>query len=165
MKNIILVILLSFTISCIYCQDKDVTQIFFIRHAEKVKDGSDDPMLTKKGEARAENWAQIFKNINFDAIYSTETIRTLSTALPTAVESKLEITPYNAKDIDIIKLAEKHKGQIILIVGHSNTTPRLVNILIEEERYGEIEINNNSNLYIVNYRSTGCSISLLTINL
>lgn len=165
MKKAIIIIILSLIAGGVFCQDNDVTQLFFIRHAEKVKDGSDDPMLTERGEARAENWAQIFQNVDFDAIYSTQTIRTLSTALPTAVESKLEITPYNANEIDIIKLAKKHKGQVILVVGHSNTTPRLVNLLIEEKRYGEIETNNNSNLYIVNFSSTGCTVSLLTINL
>lgn len=162
-KQILIILLLVITSQLVFGQTDEVTQIYLIRHAEKVKDGSSDPVLTDRGEKRAIHWAEVFKFEAFDAIYSTETKRTIATATPTAVQSGLEIIYYDAKTVDIIALANKHKGQKILIVGHSNTTPYLVNRLIGEERFEEIDSSNNSNLYIVNYSSLQSSFSLLYI--
>lgn len=148
-----------------YSQSEKESSVFFIRHAEKEKDGSKDPLLTKTGEKRAIYWAEVFKNIEFDLIYSTQTARTLATAIPTAKDQGLEVLFYDAKSIDIIELVKKNPGKKILIVGHSNSTPRLVNNLIGENKYQEIEHSNNSNLYIVNYSLNQVSMNLLFIEL
>lgn len=163
MKKIISSLLLIFIIQFSFSQEEKVTQVFFIRHAEKVKDGSDDPALTKLGEQRATYWAEVFKNIDFDAVYSTQTIRTTSTALPSAIQSEVEISIYDSKELDIVQLASEHLGKSILIVGHSNTTPFLVNKLIGEDKFEEIERYNNSNLYIVSLNGEGKNVSLLYI--
>lgn len=165
MKNILIILLLFITYQIGYGQSDDITQIYLLRHAEKVKDGSKDPVLTERGEKRAIHWAQVFESVKFDAIYSTDTRRTIATATPTAEQSGLEITYYNAQTVDIITLAMENKGKTILIVGHSNTTPYLVNTLIGEDRFEEIESSNNSNLYIVNYSSSQSTVSLLFIEL
>jgi len=163
-KQFLIILLIVITSQFAFGQTDEVTQIYFIRHAEKVKDGSSDPILTDKGEKRAIHWSEVFKFEGFDAIYSTQTKRTIATAAVTAKQADLEIIYYNAKTVDIIALANKHKGQKILIVGHSNTTPYLVNTLIGEDRFEEIDSSNNSNLYIVNYSSLQSSFSLLFID-
>jgi len=146
-------------------QDKEPCKIYFIRHAEKVRDNSSDPLLTKIGEERAIHWANVFKNVDFDAVYSTSTLRTVATALPSAAQNDLQIILYDAKTIDIKALAKKNKGKTILMVGHSNTTPNLVNALIGEERYSEIEDDNFSNLYIATITKNSADVSLLYIEL
>jgi broad specificity phosphatase PhoE len=140
-----------------------MTQIYFIRHAEKERDNSEDPLLTKEGESRANQWATVFKNIDFAAVYSTQTIRTVSTALPTAAQKEKEIIVYDYETIDIIAIAKKYPGQSILIVGHSNSTPMLVNNLLGEDLFPEIDDDNFSNLYIVTYTEGLSSATLLYI--
>lgn len=165
MKKIIGILCLVLFIQVSYGQDSIRTEVYFIRHAEKIKSGKDDPSLTKIGQDRAIYWAEVFKDVKFDAVYSTQTIRTVSTALPTSEQCDLELSIYDTKTIDIKAIAEKHKGKSILIVGHSNTTPLLVNTLIGEDKYEEIKSNNNSNLYIVNYGKENTSVILLHIDL
>ena len=101
-KLILTILLLVITSQLAFGQTDEVTQIYLIRHAEKVKDGSSDPVLTEKGENRAIHWAEVFKFEAFDAIYSTQTKRTIATAALTAKQSDLEIIYYNAKTVDII---------------------------------------------------------------
>ena len=58
------------------------TTFYFIRHAEKDRSTPNDrnPGLTEKGRLRALNWAYFFREIPLKAIYSTNYIRTTSTA-------------------------------------------------------------------------------------
>ena len=44
---------------------------------------------------------------------------------------------------------QETKGKTVLVVGHSNTTPAFVNKILAEEKYKDIDDNNNANLYIV----------------
>lgn len=165
MRKLIGVLTLVLFFQTTFGQELNETRVFFIRHAEKVKSGDTDPALTKIGQKRAIYWAQVFKDNPFDAIYSTQTIRTVSTALPTSEQCKVEISIYDDATVDIKALVEKHKGETILIVGHSDTTPTLVNSLLGEDRYEQIESNNNSNLYIVDYADETAQVILLHIEL
>jgi broad specificity phosphatase PhoE len=163
MKKILVFLLLFFIGQLIIAQNTDPAQFFFIRHAEKVKKGEEDPALTKIGEKRANYWAEVFKNTEFAAVYSTQTKRTLSTALPTANKSELTPIIYKTESIDLKQLAEKYAGKNVLIVGHSNTIPDLVNYLLGDDRVGEIGEFNNSNLYIVRYSPEYSDLVLLYI--
>ena len=80
---------------------QEVSTYYLIRHAEKVITEDRNPDLTSIGKLRAEEWAEIFKDINFDLIYSTDYIRTMATAKPTAVNQNLEIKAYHPTKIDI----------------------------------------------------------------
>ena len=106
-------------------------------------------MLTEKGIQRAENWVRIFEYVPFNSVYSTRTKRTLATAQPTVLEKNLKTLIYDSKNIDINQFVKNNKGKTILIVGHSNTTPRLVNALIGSEKYNDIPDDEFGNLYIV----------------
>lgn len=147
-KHWLLITLLSIGFN-LFAQDQAVSTYYLIRHAEKEKTGGSNPALTEEGKARAEKWAEIFRNIKFDEIYSTEFTRTWETVKPTAEKQGLEIHPYDPVLIDAAKFKEDTKGKTILIVGHSNTIPGFVNDLIGKDKYKDIEESNNGNLYIV----------------
>lgn len=136
------------------------TTFYFIRHAEKA-DSSKDPVLSEEGMKRANHWNDIFSAVTFDAVYSTNYNRTQQTATPTAKKNKVIIKLYDPKTIDIEKLKKEHLGQTILIVGHSNTTPDLVNKLIHQNVYETIEETTFGNLYIVTINETAVNYQLL----
>lgn len=136
------------------------TTIYFIRHAEKA-DKSSDPVLSEAGTQRANHWNDVFSAVNFDAVYSTNYNRTQQTAAPTAKKNKVIVKLYDPKTIDIEKIKKEHLGQTILIVGHSNTTPDLVNKLIRQNVYETIEETTFGNLYIVTINETIVNYQLL----
>lgn len=140
------------------------TSYYFIRHAEKDRSekGVKDPHLTEKGLLRAQNWAKTLKHISFDAVYSTDYHRTKETAQPVANNNRLELTIYNPNNLNIDKFKEETKGKTVLIVGHSNTTPMLVNKILSIQKYKQIEGTNNSNLYIV-YNNNGDLFDMLLV--
>jgi 2,3-bisphosphoglycerate-dependent phosphoglycerate mutase len=131
--------------------DSDTTTYYLIRHAEK--DRSDktnqNPELTKAGKKRAKNWRKHFKNVDFDAVYSTDYNRTTQTALPTAKKNNLEITIYDPRQLYSEDFQKATKGQTVLVVGHSNTTPQFVNKILSNKKYGDIDDNENRLLFIV----------------
>ena len=132
--------------------EKENTSVYyFIRHAEK--DRSDptnkNPSLTIQGLERANKWALFFKDKNIAAVYSTNYIRTQQTALPIAKEQNIEIISYTAKELISEKFIANNKGKNIVIVGHSNTTPELVNSLLGEKKYKDIADRENNNLFVV----------------
>ena len=146
MKKIISAILIFFSILSF---SQESTAYYFIRHAEKNKNDKTDPFLTNEGVIRAEKWAYVFEEIEFDAVYSTNYNRTIQTVIPTAKANKLEVLIYEYEKIYNEEFKSKTIGKNILIVGHSNTTPKLVNQIINQNKYKQIKENNNSNLYIV----------------
>lgn len=151
----------------IHAQEKpmisEISTYYFIRHAEKVSSEDLNPELSIKGELRAKKWAEIFSQISFDAIFSTDYIRTRSTALPTAQSKDLELILYHPGKIDFVKFISETKGKTVLVVGHSNTTPEFVNKLIGTEKYKLIEHNNYGNLYIVEITDSSISDKVLII--
>jgi len=153
MKKLLIIIVLFLSFGCKTTSEvKDnTTTYYFIRHAEKDKTdlSEKDPILTEKGQKRAENWSKHFKNVNFDAIYSTDYNRTKATALPTAKAKNLSITSYHPRTLDIESFLTKTKNQTVLVVGHSNTTPSFVNSIIGEKKYKSIDETVNSKLFTV----------------
>ena len=105
----------------------DASMTFVIaRHAEKVADGSKDPPLTEAGHARAQALAQRLSSVPVIAVYTTPFQRTRQTATPTAQEHGLPLIEYDAKlpATDFAaQLKQRHAGQTVLVVGHSNTVP------------------------------------------
>ena len=102
---------------------QDCTEIYLIRHAEK--DRSDiknkNPHLNELGKNRAFKWVEVFKNVQFDKIFSTNYNRTIETATPISHEKKIEISIYSPSKIDY----ENFKSEIIckaIIAGKHNMT-------------------------------------------
>jgi 2,3-bisphosphoglycerate-dependent phosphoglycerate mutase len=146
MKKILLILALLFL--NISFGQQNITTYYFIRHAEKV-DNSQNPDLSEKGSKRAELWNKIFSETSFDEIYSTDYKRTLQTASPTATTKKIEVKIYNPKTLNIDSFKKETSGKKVLIVGHSNTTPKFVNDIINQNLFSDIEDETFGNLYIV----------------
>ena len=144
-KNIVL--LLFFWIQVTLGQNT-ITQYYFIRHAEKA-DSSKNPNLSEKGLERAQQWKILFSKIDFDGVYSTDFNRTLQKIQPIVADNNRLLKIYNPKMMDVEAFKKETHGKTILIVGHSNTIPNMVNQIIKENKYTDIEENQFGNLYIV----------------
>mgnify|MGYP001366832249 CR=1 FL=1 len=164
MKKIILIF--CFLFISLASSAQEVTTYYFIRHAEKLRiDKTDNnPRLNNEGLKRADEWKEIFSNVNFDAVYSTDYDRTKLTAKPTADSKDLPLTLYNPKDMYSKYFQKKTKGKTVLVVGHSNTTNVFANKVLGIEKYEQINDSNNSNLYIVTMIDGKTSSILLKIN-
>lgn len=127
------------------------TTIFLVRHAEKV-DSSRDPELSLQGKARAVRLMELLYNTGIDQIYSTDYKRTRDTARPLAEKLDLFIESYRPFEEELVTtLKEEMDGKHILVVGHSNTIPDLVNQLIDEKAYQQLADDAYSNLFVVTF--------------
>jgi broad specificity phosphatase PhoE len=167
MKKFLLALSVAlFTLSCTPVpEETTVTTFYLIRHAEKDRSEGvgNDPQLTEEGLKRAQRWAEVLGLEPLDAVYSTDYQRTLQTAAPAAKTNELEIVFYDPNAFDAQTWIAKHKGQRVLIVGHSNTTPMLVNAFLAEERFTEINDAVNGNLFVVTVAGNTTSAELLSI--
>ena len=106
---------------------------YLVRHAEKQDDGTRNPSLTEAGAARADAIAQKLADTKLNTVYSTDYKRTIETATPTAKQHALEVTKYDPRKLKGFAAELKGMDGTHLIVGHSNTTPYLASLLIEEK--------------------------------
>ncbi|WP_299432651.1 phosphoglycerate mutase family protein [uncultured Maribacter sp.] len=145
---------------------KEVSTYYFIRHAEKDRSNTDniDPELIQKGLGRAMHWAEIFDDVELDAIYSTDFLRSSMTAAPTSVKKNIDVKYYNFDDIIVNQFKKDHVNQTILIVGHGDTTPEFVNQLLEEDKYSIMEDYDNGSLFIVQITNGVATSQRLHIN-
>lgn len=138
-----------------FFESQATTTIIFVRHAEKAAEPAEDPALSAAGELRAGELtrqlvdADVIQGI--DAIYATPFRRTQETAQPLAAALDLPITSYEPDDNDAVlkDILSKHKGEIILVVGHSNTLPTLIADLGASKRVPPIAEDEYDNLYLV----------------
>ncbi|MGB3775656.1 MAG: phosphoglycerate mutase family protein [Leeuwenhoekiella sp.] len=144
----------------------DDTTYYFIRHAEKERgsNAGNDPLLTEKGNERATFWARYFKDKNLDAVYSTDTKRTLATAQPTANLYNVEIKSYDAGELYSDDFKKETMGKRVLVVGHSNTTPEFVNAILETEKYPHINDSEFGTVYKVTWKAGEATVEKETIN-
>ena len=163
------------------------TTIVLVRHAEKQLDtDDDDPSLTKAGRARAEALATTLRSMKLTAIYTTRYARTKETAAPTAKASGVRAKVLARGDfVDVLRRGEsgesgkeqkdheqgerkqreqpaKPKPRRILVVGHSNTVPRILRGLGVRERV-RIADKDYDNLFVVRIAKDG-SVSFLHLH-
>ncbi|MGB7842820.1 MAG: phosphoglycerate mutase family protein, partial [Salinimicrobium sp.] len=123
------------------------------------------PKLSKAGEDRAAKWAEILKKVDFDLIFSSDFDRTLSTAKAVAGPRQKTIQLYDHKKLNDPDFQEKTKGKTVLVVGHSNTNPGFVNLLLEEKKYSDLKEEDYGSLFIVHLAPDGTKSSeILKIN-
>ncbi|HEX6170645.1 MAG TPA: histidine phosphatase family protein [Chitinophagaceae bacterium] len=154
MPRIILYLVLIFFSSC------GSVKYYIVRHAEKETASAgttmstpDDPPLSAAGRIRAIELKEALRGKGIQYIYSTNTVRTISTAQPFAeLRGTTKIETYNTRDsldLFIQKLKEIEKGNS-LIVGHSNTVDDIVNKLCGETKIpADLPDSEYDNLYIV----------------
>lgn len=161
MKNLILLSLVLLFLASCSSSPKPKT-IYIVRHAEKQLEG-DDPELAQVGQIRAQKLAQILSDKNIEHIYSTNYIRTKSTAKPTADQQELEIQVYDPRNHD--ELVEKLKADEgnILVVGHSNTVGQIANYFVgDAEKYKDLEDIEYDFIYVVTLDANGSSVERKT---
>lgn len=111
----------------------DGSVVFLVRHAEKTSEKgygpARDPRLTDAGRERAEALARVLAPAGITHVHSTDYRRTRETAAPVAEALGLEVRRYDARMLE--SFADELRGAPgrHLVVGHSNTTPRLVELL------------------------------------
>ena len=100
------------------------TTVLLVRHADR--NGKLDE-LTAAGVARAAVLAQVAAKSGIDAIVSSSALRTQHTAAPVADATGLTPVLLEPNDIDaFVAAVDDHRGETILIVGHSNTVPQII---------------------------------------
>ena len=132
--------------------------LIFVRHAERADDGTRNPPISEEGQARAENLYQVLKgSYDVAAIYSTGYKRTQMTAQPTADSLGIEIQEYGLGDFEgLLKgLISEYAGKTVLIVGHSNTTPALINMVIGDNVFEQLDESAYGDLFVVTSNEYG----------
>lgn len=113
--------------------------IFIVRHCEKAMESTDNPNLAEEGKKRAAHLAEILKNAGIEEVYSTNYKRTMQTGEPTAAAMKLTTQAYEPRDATFAEMLRK-SGKKVLVVGHSNTVPELLNQLTGTKNYKPEEV-------------------------
>lgn len=130
------------------------TVVVLVRHAEKATDHPRDPSLSPAGVLRARALADALAQLRVQAIYVSAYQRTALTATPLAARIGLEPVVLTAGvDIDAeaqalaARIRGEHRGQSVLVVGHSNTVPAMVRALsghapaaITEDEYDRLTV-------------------------
>jgi broad specificity phosphatase PhoE len=142
--------------------------VFAVRHAEKASDANEASVpLSTAGTDRARKLAAMLKDAGITAIYSTDTVRTKTTAEPLAAARKLSIQTYDFPVVDgkpnLSPLAEKlrrdHSQDVVLVVGHSNTIAPLLAALGCRESVS-IAGDEYDNLFVVVPQGSGTPLLL-----
>jgi len=142
--------------------ESDSQVIYLVRHAEKQRGISSgmNPHLTEAGQQRARQLARVLGQVGIDAVYSTDYARTKETAEPLAEHLDLPVQTYNPRKLKEFAGELGEAGRRILVVGHSNTTPKLVELLGGDKGRPIRELDEYDRLYVV-IRDRGEVITLL----
>jgi broad specificity phosphatase PhoE len=106
--------------------------VILVRHAERA--GGTDPSITEAGRCRAKVLAGMLSDAKVRSIYTSELARTQQTAEPLAQKLSIKPEVVPVKDIDalVAKLRARTEEGTVLVVGHSNTIPAIVERLSGE---------------------------------
>lgn len=140
MRNLLL-ILACLVASPALAQDPP---IYVTRHYDTPA-GERDPDLLAQGKARAQALARWFKGKKLKAIYVSDFKRTRQTAAPLATERGIVPEVYDPRDTPAVVARARAARAPILIVGHSNTVPDIVQQLggerpadLQHEDFGDV---------------------------
>lgn len=140
---------------------------YVVRHAEKVltPPNASNPPLTDAGVQRSNDLNAYFGKKKPDSIFVSTFLRTQQTAAPTATTAG--ITPIIINQIDtnavnalITRLYKMNKKKV-LVVGHTNTVPRIVKGL-SGQTINAIPETDYDNLYIIKIRRTNRQLTQTT---
>lgn len=149
-----LILFSAILVNDVEAQD-DITTIILVRHAEKVDD-SRDPELSEAGKQRAVKLAELLGSQTIDAIYSTDYIRTKDTCAPVSAQKNVEVKLYDPRNVgQLDAMASENSGKTILVCGHSNSTPRLANHFLKEQKFSDFDESDYGNILIVTIPKNG----------
>ena len=138
MKNRSAALRFLLSIGLMACRHNALAQkaVLVVRHGEKISDT--DERLTEAGRARARSLAKMLKDAGVGAIYATDTERARDTAKPLADALGLKVASYDTGGgmrgpVDarpfVAMLGKEHAKDVVLVVGHTNTIPDLLEAL------------------------------------
>ncbi len=128
-----------------------VTTIILVRHAEKnIEANTSNPDLSTLGHERAEELVHVLSNAGIRAIYASQYLRTQQTVDPIAARLGLRINEVDANNTPelVRRIKVAHKGEVVLISGHSNTVPEIMTA-IGVAQAPEIPDSEYDNLFVV----------------
>jgi 2,3-bisphosphoglycerate-dependent phosphoglycerate mutase len=137
-------------------QDKEnlITKVIVVRHAEKANDRTKNPSLSEEGQNRAKRLSAMLKDVIIDEAYSTSYKRTTQTLTPLSEAKNIEIKSYDALNPTSVEQAVKNgSGKTIIVVGHSNTVPSLVNKLIKENKFSEMHEDDYGKMWVLTFKN------------
>ena len=108
--------------------------VILVRHAERAGEMPDDPSLTAAGKQRAEELARVVAAWKAPGgkllgLFASEKKRTQETLAPLAAGG-LKVTVVPAADtVALVKKILAIKGGIVVVAGHSNTVPGVIQAL------------------------------------
>ena len=104
------------------------TTVYVVRHAEKEHgQGAREVNLSQAGHRRAANLPQALDLPRLTAIYATNRIRTQQTAAAVAEATGLPIQTFAPNDTaSVVEAVERHTGEAVLVVGHADTVPMIL---------------------------------------
>lgn len=114
------------------------TTVILVRHAETVATNPLDrnPSLSREGQRRARDLSAALRGRRVNAILVTQYRRTRETARPLAASRG--ITPEEtrmSRDTDSAAaevaslIRARHRGQTVVVIGHSTTVPKIIALL------------------------------------
>lgn len=155
-----LIFLLAFASALFVVPQDDFKPItvYLVRHAERADEPRQDPPLTEKGTARAQELARILGNADIKAIITSQFSRTKLTAEPIAKQANVNVTsislslsPSDPRMISEQSTTEvtnkilERSGESVLVIGHSNSIPHVIKMLggdvtavIDERKFDDL---------------------------
>ena len=124
---VVFVCVVIVAIICWWWCFRPLTTALIVRHAEKAAAGGDPP-LSAEGQARAETLVHVAGDAGVVAVYATEWLRTQQTVQPLADHLGLAVTEVGAANVEdlVDQVLADHAGEVVVIAGHSNTVPAIV---------------------------------------
>lgn len=105
------------------------TTYFVVRHAEKLDNTENSPLSTA-GLERANTLRDTLASKGIDSVFASVRLRTQQTAQPTATSSgvTIQVLPIDPAS-GLLERLRRINGKKVLVVGHSNTVPQIVQTL------------------------------------
>lgn len=131
--------------------------VIIVRHAEKAVTQGPDPALSEAGIARARALAGAIADAEIGSVITTQFKRTSETAAPVLAARGLKpVTVPASRDMpahikavaDVVRT--QPAGAAVLVVGHSNTVPAIINAL-GGPRMTELCESDYDNLFILQF--------------
>lgn len=134
--------------------------VFLVRHAEKA-DTSRDPELSAAGRKRAEVLAHVLKDAEVGHVHVTGYKRTHATAAPIAAQAGVEAKEYKPADLVGFVSGMRSAGGRHLVVGHTNTLPKTIELLGGDPGFPIDEAAEFDRLYVVTIAADGKASTVL----
>jgi len=112
-----------------------MTTVYVVRHAEKLEPANPDSPLSPAGEERARALAALLAKAGVTRIYATTKLRTQQTVAPLAAArgiAPVVLDPFATEDL-VWRIRNEAKGEVVVVCGHSNTVPGIVNALCGQD--------------------------------